>query len=100
MPVNATVIAENIEALEELVKMGADVNSLHINYDVVETGICAPIHAVASFGRHKSIAALSRLGANMNILMGTNGVTPLNLALNGDVIETLVRNGAHLSDEV
>jgi hypothetical protein len=81
----------NLECLQYLVEMGADVNQ----YDGNRLG---PIHRAAEFGHLDCLAYLVEKGANLSAL--TIAYTPLSLAVSTGHVECaklLVANGANIN---
>ena len=83
-PIDWAVGCDSTDALAEFIKHGRlpDCNRL--------------TRLAALKGAHESIAALIQLGADVNAANGC-GDTPLHYAHTSEVVETLVKNGAHIN---
>ena len=71
-PLLRAAVAGRAEAVELLIRRGADVN-------VVDQARSTPLHAAAFLGHEKTVHALVQNGANVNAA-NTRGETPLGVA--------------------
>jgi len=92
MPLHAAIYADSYEALNYLVKNGADVNDVDFN-------LCSPLHLACRVGNEKMVVCLVKYGARMD-KADIRGNLPLHIACrycNKETIDFLISKGADIN---